>query len=217
MSEEKSIKISLNKEIADTLVAKILRGEPLFTDEQYQKNEAVEIPLQNGVFMLKPATYRQWMSRRNKIPENGRTLYQVINDARFQYKLKKHEEDQKELVMRAQEFLKGLQKLPLGTKTVRKLRKYRVIDGDRKVQTHEEHEIIDTPVDPRVVVAKQKASEYVLDRLDEKYQKNAADNNVNVMVNLGDLRRAKEEREGIKRVPEEDYEVKQTKNYGETD
>lgn len=205
-STSTSIRITLTKEIADTLVKKVSEGLPLFTDEQYQKNEGIEIPLQNGVFVLKPATYRQWMSRRVVIPETKRTLYQSIHDARHAGKMKKHIENQKSLVAEAQNYLQSLQKLPLGTLTRRKASKsgYNDRDGD---YSESSEEVIETPINPAMVAQKRQGAQFILQSLDPAYKK-GAESNVNVMINLGDLRRHKEKAEP-KEIPKEDYTVTQ--------
>lgn len=207
-SKEQSVstRISLTKEVASALAEKIKNGESLFTDEQYKTNTAIDLPLKDGVFVLKPMTYNAWMKRRIVIPETNKTLYSVMMEARHDARMKKHEDEQKNLVIEAQNLVSSLQKLPLGTLTRRKLKKMRVIEGGRKIQTHEELETIETPIDPRVVAIKQKGAEYVLDRLDPAYAKNAEKGNVNVFVNLADLRKAKEERQPTP-VPAEDVKI----------
>ena len=214
---KKAIRTTLTKEVADKLVEKVLNGDPLFTDEQYNTNAAVEIPIKDGVFSLKPATYRAWMRLRTKIPENGRVFYQVMREARHERTLRVHEEKKKMMLKEAHDHLRGLQKLPMGNKTTRTLQKSRYMpDGEggvKKVPTHEEKETIETPVDPRMVTAKTKGAEIVVKALDPDFKKDDTATNVNVMVNLADLRKAKEERDQKpKEVPKADYEVKETKN-----
>lgn len=199
-------KTPVSKELAGKLCDIVISGEPLFTREEYANNIGKEIALKDGVFVLKPENYRYYMKARVKISGTNKTLYQQIHEARHLARMKKHEKEQENLVLQAQEFLGNLQKLPLGTSTKRRLKKMRVIEGGRKVQTHEEVETIETPIDPRMVSAKQKGSEYVLDRLDPAYKKDAEAGNVNVFVNLADLRKARDEREPTP-VPKEDVKV----------
>ena len=202
----KTLNTSLNKEIAGAICKIIIEGEPLFSREEYSTNTPRKIPLSNGVYSLTPEQYRYWIKARLVIPETNRTLHQQITEARHAARMKKHEKEQENLVLEAQNYLKSLQKLPLGTKTRRKLKKMRVIEGGKKVQTHEEVEEIDTPIDPLMVTTKQKASEYILDRLDPAYKKDVDGGQVNVFVNLADLRKARDEREPVP-VPKEDVKI----------
>lgn len=200
--------LTLSYELASSIAEKIKKGEPLFTEDEYKMNASVDFPVKDGVISVKPYTYNRWIKERVKVPDTNRTLYSIVMEARHEARMKKHEENQKKLVLEAQNYLTALQKLPIGTKTRRVLKKYRLIKGDGRVQTHEEDETIETPVDPRMVTIKQKTSEFLLERLDPAYKK-GAESNVNIMVNLGELRRQKEQREPVKEVPKEDYTVKE--------
>lgn len=192
----------LTPEIATALAEIVKQGGKLFTTDQWAKNEPIVITVGETSTKVHPRTYNNWVTRENLVPGTNLTLKQLMANARELRRQLRHEQERKELIRKAQEGLKALQALPIGTKTTLIRQKFRFTKGE-KVKTGEEIEEQVRDIDPQLVSIKHRGNEFVLERLDPEYAAKKETKNTTVMLSLADLRKAKEEKEGKKA----DYEV----------
>lgn len=195
----------LSKEVALSLVEIVKQGGKLFTTEQWNTNSPIVIVVGETKTEVKPKTYDNWIQRDNVVPELNRTLRSLMAEARERRDQLRHEQQRKELIRKAQEGLKALQALPIGTKTSITKKKYRVVKDGEKYQTGEETEVHERDVDPQLVSIKHRGNEFVLERLDPAYSAKSESKNLTVTLSLSELRKAKEQRDSKK----VDHEVRE--------
>lgn len=181
----------LTKAVYSELIKRVENGLPLFTEKQWKEKIPSVFIIDGQEVKVFPNTYSSWVKYRT-CPE-GMTipLGMLIREAKHRYFLKRHEEDKKELVLKAQRYLKKIQKLPLGTKTVRKYKEKGYNDRDGEFDKEVEEEMR-TPINPAMVAQKRASAEFVLKGLDPAYEAKSTNKNLNVMVSLKDLREASE-------------------------
>ena len=187
----------LDIKIANALCNRILSGKPLFTTKQYAEGTPSLFEVGRGkdkqLVKICPATYNSWM-RRFVVPIGGSVpLKEMIRNARYESRLRKHEREQKELVEKAKRYLKEIQKLPLGTKTKR-YSQTKGYDAKRGNYYDKSLEVVETPVNPAMVAQKRMASEFVLERLDQEYAQKSESKNMNVVLSLSELRKIEDKK-----------------------
>jgi len=192
---EKRANSTLSKEVANSLCEIVKQGGKLFTKHQWDNNLPIVIIDGETRVEVKPQTYNNWMTRESIVPGVGKSFKQMMIDAKELRAQLRHEQERRELIRKAQEGLKALQALPIGTKTTLTRKKYRVVKDGEKYQTGEETEVQERDIDPQLVSIKHRGNEFVLERLDPEYAVKKESKNTTVMLSLADLRKAKEEKE----------------------
>lgn len=193
----------LTKEVAAALTAIVKQGGKLFTTQQWNTNSPIVIVVGENKTEVFPKTYHNWIYRENIVPGVNRTLKSMMKEAREIRAQIRHEQERKELIRKAQEGLKALQALPIGTRTSITKKKYRVVKDGEKYQTGEETEVHERDIDPQLVSIKHRGNEFVLERLDPAFSSKSENKNLTVTLSLSELRKAKEEREKQKHADHE--------------
>ena len=183
---------TLTKGLALAIVKRIIDGEPLFTAKQI-KDKIPSVFIVDGEEVTLPiGTYDAWISKHKTPLGMTVTLKMLIADARHKKFLKKHEDDKEKLVIEAQQILKDIGKLPMGTTTKRKSSKSGfTAEGSYEEDSEEE---INTPVNPAMVAQKRQGAQFVLERLDPRYSQKSESKNMHTILSLKDLRKLAEEK-----------------------
>lgn len=181
----------LSKGLAGEIIKKIETGSRLFEDNQWREKKPLVFIVDGQEIEVLPNTYHSWI--KNYVCPEGMIIpfRSLVRDARHRAFIKRHEEDKKELVLKAQRYLKKIQKLPLGTKTVRKYKEKGYNDRDGEFDKEVEEEMR-TPINPAMVAQKRASAEFILKGLDPAYEAKSTNKNLTVMVSLKDLREAAE-------------------------
>lgn len=185
----------LTQEIALSLAEIVKQGGKLFTTEQWRTNEPIVIVVGETRAEVKPKTYDNWIQRDNVVPGLNITLRKLMSDAKERRLELRHEQQRKQLIRQAQEGLKALQALPIGTSTKIIKKKFRVVKDGEKYQTGEEIEEHVRDIDPQLVSIKHRGNEFVLERLDPAFSSKSENKNLTVTLSLAELRRAREEKQ----------------------
>lgn len=174
--------VSLTREVASTLVHMILQGQTIFPQEGY-----LDIIGESGQTQkLLTTTINKWITRENIIPETGRTLREVLNQARADYRTKLRGEKQELMLEQAETKLN--RSLALRTTVpIRDMFGKLVYNADGKVARRESVGMLRAQIE---------AAKYVTERLDPKrYGRVDKTENKHLIFNLADLRRYKDEKD----------------------
>lgn len=181
---------ALSEAIASTLVEKILAGESL-----HPESGKIELSIEGRIVEVASGQLDMWLYRGNVIPETGRTLRDVLSEAREERKRKVREARQLEIIENGELALQELVKIPItsGKMITTKYKAKRGKKGEApvyapygKVETEFEG------VNPKLAEAKIKALTFGLERLDPRYAAKSETKNMHMVFSLSDLRRAKE-------------------------
>lgn len=181
----------LTKGVYGELIKRVENGLPLFTEKQWREKIPSIFIVDGQEVKVYPNTYSSWVKYRTCPEGMIIPLGMLIREAKHRAFLKRHEEDKRRLVLDAQRYLKKIQRLPIGTKTVRKYKESGYNDRDGNFDKEVEEEVR-TPINPAMVAQKRASAEFILKGLDPAYEAKSTNKNLTVMVSLKDLRQAAE-------------------------
>lgn len=169
--------VKLDKEIAATLLQRIFAGETLYPPEGY-----ITIQREGGEpEQLKHKTIQKWVERNNVIPETGRTLREVLDEARIEYRSKKREERQEMMIQEAEAAMH---------RTLRVRTNVPVI-GMFGVIKDEEGNVV-RKENAGLLKIKMDTAQFITERLDPKYAKKEQGTHKHLVFSLSDLRKYRE-------------------------
>jgi hypothetical protein len=179
--------VTLNKETANALIRLIHEGKTLYPPEGYLK-----LILDDGeTNIINTATLTTWCGRRNVIPETGEVLFDILNKARDEYRIKRLEKKKREIVE------EGILQLH---RTIHLKTKVPVI-GMFGVVKDENGEVMKRE-DAKLLKIKMDNVQFGLERLDpDNFGKVDKTENKHLVFSLSDLRKAKEERDRLSQQP----------------
>lgn len=182
--------VELTPEIAGALVKRILDGQTVYPDTG---KLFLNIPTSEGdtKLMIYTNTVHSWIKRDIVIPGVGKTLRGVLDEARIEKKRTEREHRQVEMINNAEISLAEIVRLPITTTTHRRSYRFDKETG-KKSQSSESFA---TQVDAKLADVKVKGLTFVLERLDPRYAAKSETKNTHLVLNLSDLRKAKERRD----------------------
>lgn len=185
------IDVELSEAVANALVERVLQGLPLYLDEG-----ALELSTEGGIVEIPRGTMTTWVTRGNVIPETGRRLRDVLDDARIEKKRIQREERQAEIIENGELALQELVKIPItsGRMITTKYKTKRGKKGEAPVYVpYGKVETDFEGVNPKLAEAKIKALTFGLERLEpNRYGAKLDAKHTHMVFSLSDLRRAKE-------------------------
>lgn len=172
---------TLNLDVVHTLVQRIFSGKTLYPKEHYILVEKEgEEPKKVNCY-----TIDKWICRNNVIPETGRTLRDVLNEARAEYRQKEREKRQESMVYEAERAVERTIRLRTNLPVVGMFGV--VKDENGRIMRKENAGLLKIKMD---------TAEFLLERLNpEKYAKKETTENKHLIFSLSDLRKAKEARD----------------------
>jgi len=128
-------------------------------------------------------TLRSWINRENVIPETGKPLKELLQEARAEYRRQQREERQEALVDQAEKKFKEISKAPVSQPLKDKNDKYRRDENGKILRYYR----------PDVMSVQADVAKFVAERLDpENYSQKSQTENKHLVFSLAELRRAKE-------------------------
>lgn len=174
----------LSKSLATTLIQMVLRGESLFPHRRTGK-EYLELDIgEEKPVILRLSTLNQWIARNNVVPETGKTLRELLNIARREYRNSVWEERREALIEDSENKLHRIVKMR--TKVpVRNMFGVHVKNEDGSLAYRENSELLGHQA---------KVAMYLTERLaPEKYGRVDRTVNKHLVFSLADLRKAEED------------------------
>jgi len=177
--------VTLSKDIATALLQKIFLGETLFPPSNIL---TLAIEKQEGeieTINLSTKTLNAWVSRNNVIPETGKTLRDLLNEAREAYRNKEREKRQNMVIDIAEKEVHRTMNLRTNIPVVGMFGVLK--DKDGNIVRKENHNLLRVKMD---------TAKFLLERLDPAKYGAKTDNKHTVMTfSLAELRKAKEQHE----------------------
>lgn len=188
---EKRVGVSLTQEVAHSIIKSILSGEKYYYSDKnliILREDNVREGEISRSYSFPRSTYDNWIFRNSIVPETGRTLKSMIEEAREKYAVIKRKKEIKQRVATSEKALDEILALPIHYTSITRRMKRGVNDKMMEVG-RETRKDISAPL----VHAKTKLLSMALERLDpENYGKTEKTQNTHVVFSLADLRQHRE-------------------------
>ena len=174
--------VALTPEIARALVQRVLEGENL-----YPPSRELTLTIGGEETKLSTNTLDTWCRRANVVPDSGKTLKALLDEARANYRTKKVEEQRKTLVSDTERVFKRT--LNVQTNVARRDKEGNIVlDPETGQPVRYEN--------PKILAVKLDAAKFVAERLaPDVYGKVERGVHKHLVFSLTDLRKAKEARD----------------------
>ena len=177
--------VMLDKEITATLTQKILLGETLYPPEGYILIPR-EIEGEEKLCKLHSYQIRSWVNRNTVVPETGKTLRDILNEARETYRVRKEATRRKMMSTELEQQFH---------RTLRLRTNLPVRDMFGKTITREDGSLV-RKENANLLKIKMDNVQFLAERLmPDVYGKVEKTENKHLIFSLSDLRKAKEERD----------------------
>lgn len=176
--------VMLTKEVAGTLVQRILAGKTLFPPEGY-----IHVPMGEGesreVVEISTHTIHGWVKRNNVVPETGHTLRDVLEKARMEKRAKERERRQEDMLRLAEEKMHRALKIRTNLPVVGMFGVMK--DDNGNIIRKENSQLLKVQLD---------TAQFLAERLNpERYGKVEKGEHKHLVFSLADLREAKKQQQ----------------------